>query len=348
MQLKEALKKITDSNQAFETQAKNRMDQLVKPQGSLGTLEEMVIRLAGITESAYPVIDKPAVIVMCADHGVCEEQIASAPQVVTMVQAINMTKGVTGVASLAKHYGMGLYTVDIGIASPYDCSDIIDACVLKGTKNMTKGPAMSRDEAIKALEVGIQMANKAALEGANILGTGEMGIGNTTPSTAILSVLTGIDPQDLTGIGANFPIEQVPHKASVIQKAIDINKPNPKDPLDVLSKVGGLEIAGMAGIMLGGAALKIPVVIDGYISTVAALIACAIEPQTKHYLFPSHVSLEKGAKVASETLGLKPYLDLSMRLGEGSGAVLGISTLQAACAVNQHMITFEASGIKVV
>lgn len=348
MHLNETLSKIERPNVLMEEKAKERMDQLVKPQGSLGALEEMVIRLAGITETVFPCVGEATMIVMCADHGVCEEQIASAPQEVTAVQAINMTKGATGVATLANHYKINLLTVDMGISKDYSCDAIINHSLGRGTENMVKGPAMTKETAVKALEIGIKMAEHAVSKGANILGTGEMGIGNTTPTTAILSTLTGLPPKEITGIGANFPIEKVPHKAAVIEKALSVNKPNPSDPLDVLAKVGGFEIAGMAGIMIGGAALKKPVVVDGYISTVAALVACAIEPKVKHYLFPSHASEEKGAKFASDALGLKPFLNLSMRLGEGSGAILAISTLQAACSVNKNMLTFSESGIGVV
>ncbi len=347
--LNNCLKQIESVDLEMAAHVRARVDQLIKPQGSMGTIEEIAVRLSGIMRTPFPRIEHTAVIVMCGDHGVCEEHVASAPQPVTLMQAINMTKGLTGIGALTKAFGSRLYTVDIGINSekvPYDA--IINRKIKYGTANMTQTAAMTRTEAIKALEVGIEMAHTAVENGAHLLGTGEMGIGNTTPSTAILSVLTGESPEVLTGMGANFPEHLIPHKAQVIKRALLRNTPDPSDALDVLSKVGGLDIAGMAGVMLGGAQLKVPVIIDGYISTVAALVACALEPKVKEYLFASHVSLEKGAALATERLGLKPFLDLNMRLGEGSGAIMAFNAFQAACAMNAHMITFEEAGFGVV
>lgn len=348
MILKDILSQIQEpcANQMERTQ--KRVDQLIKPQGSMGKIEELAVQLSGIANCDFPVIGETAVIVMCGDHGVCEENVASAPQPVTLMQAINMTKGITGIGALSQSFNAKLYTYDIGINADYDCPAIISKKLMYGTQNMSKEPAMTREIAIQAIEVGIQAAIDAVEKGATALATGEMGIGNTTPSTAILSVLSGQSAESLTGMGANFPTHLIPHKAKVIQRSIDINRPNPDDIIDVLSKVGGLDIAGMAGVMIGGAYKRVPVVIDGYIATISALVATLIEPKVKSYLIPSHFSKEKGASLASEMLGLKPFLDLDMRLGEGSGAILVFPLLKAACDMNRFMITFEEAGIGVV
>jgi nicotinate-nucleotide--dimethylbenzimidazole phosphoribosyltransferase len=346
--LEKSIKNIKPLNQDIMAQVKARVDQLIKPQGSLGALEDIVIQLSGMVEHPFPMTNQKAMIVMCADHGVCDEYVASAPQSVTLVQAKNIPRGLTGLGSMAKQCNAKIYAVDIGINSDFEDEYVIPKKLMHGTNNMRKGPAMTREIAIKAIETGIEMAHKAIEEGANILGTGEMGIGNTSPSTAILSVLTGASPFDITGVGANFPEEHLKHKATVINDAITCNNPDPNDPIDVLAKVGGLEIAGMAGTMIGGAEKGIPVVIDGFISTVSALIACAIAPEVKNYLLPSHASLEKGAKLATETLGLKPYIHMNLRLGEGSGALLAFSLIESACYMNKEMITFADGGIDIV
>lgn len=346
--LNEVLSKIEPLDRNMMENVRHRVDYLIKPQGSLGKLEDIVVQLSGITQSMFPLTDKKALIVMCADHGVCDEVVASAPQSVTLQQTLNIPRGLTGAGAIAKQMNAKIYSVDIGVLSDIDDPYVINKKVMYGTNNMTKQPAMTREQAIKALEVGIEMAIKAVQDGANIIGTGEMGIGNTTPTTAILSVYTGSDPDEITGIGANFPIEKLAHKADVIKRAISINKPNKNDPIDVLSKVGGLDIAGMAGTMIGAAYKRVPVVVDGFISTVAAIIACELNPHIKDYIIPSHYSLEKGAKLATDYLELKPFLDMSMRLGEGSGALLAFNIIEASCYMNKEMITFEEASIGVV
>lgn len=325
-----------------------RIDQLIKPQGSLGKLEDLAIQVGAIQRTEKPSVKNTAIIVMCADHGVTEEGIASAPREITLAQALNMTKGLTGVAALARENGSQLYTVDVGIDTAEKYSGLIHKKIRMATGNMVYGPAMTKAECIQAIEVGIEMAHYAIDCGADLIGTGEMGIGNTTASTAILCALTGKPAHELTGIGANFPIEKLPHKAAVIEKALKTNHPNPQDPLDVLTKVGGLEIAGMTGLIIGGASKNTPVVIDGYISTVAALIACKLQPKIKDYIIGSHRSLEKSASFATELLGITTYLDMNFRLGEGSGAVLAFNLVKSACAMNEHMITFEEAGFGVV
>lgn len=346
--LNDTIAKVADVDKEFMVKARERLDSLVKPLGSLGRLEEIAIRLSGITKELYPNVDNKTIIVMAADNGVCAENVTSAPQEVTKLQAINMTKGVCGINALARQSKAKVIVADIGIMSDVNNDKIVNKKIKYGTDNIRIGPAMSKEEAIKSIEVGIELANGEINNGCNILGTGEMGIGNTTTSTAILSVFGKIKPKLITGIGANYPRNNLKHKVNVIEDAIKINKPNPKDPIDVLAKVGGLEIGGMVGIILAGAANRVPVVIDGYISTMAAILAFKIEPKTIDYIFPSHSSSEKGAKYATKLLGLRPMLDMKMRLGEGSGAAMAFNIIEGATYIMKDMITFEESNIKPV
>lgn len=329
-------------------QTRNRVDNLIKPQGSLGTLEEIAIQLAGIYATNMPKIAKKAVIVMCADNGVCVEGIASAPPIVTLIQSLNIAKGVSGVGALAKASNAKVYTVNIGIDSDESHPTLIHRKVMNGTHNIAQGHAMTREQALAAIETGMEMVTLAVKEGHNLIATGEMGIGNTTTSTAILSILSGQSPIELTGVGANFPVEKLGHKAQVIAQSINSKIIDASDPIDILSSVGGLDIAGLTGVMLGGAIHRVPVIVDGYISTVAALLACMLNPDVKSYLFPSHASEEKSAALATELLGMKPFLNLNMRLGEGSGAVIAFGIIEAACTMVNDMITFEEAGIGVV
>lgn len=338
------LKEIESVDHTYEVACKERVDQLIKPKGSLGKLEDMAIRLAGIQKTIHPKIEKKAVVVCAGDHKIIEEGVATSTKEITKIQAINMTRGLTGVCALAKYVNAEVAVVDVGIDNDVSGTLVIDKKVKYGADNFTKGPAMTRAEAIKALEAGIDVAERLIKKGVNLLATGEMGIGNTTPSSAIVSVIGGYDPSEVTGIGANLPLEKVKHKANVIRKGIEFNKPNPLDGIDVLAKVGGLEIAGMAGVMLAGAAYKVPVVVDGFISTASALIATTIEPKVKEYLFGSHSSKELGASKASDLLGLPTPLDMDMRLGEGTGAVLMINMIEAATFMNNEMITFDEAG----
>jgi len=327
--------------------ARNRVNQLIKPQGSLGYLEDIYVQLAGITGKLYPRINKKAIIVMAADHGIVEEGVTTSTKEITLFQAENMTKKITGVCALANQAKADVVVVDIGINNDVNNKKIINRKIKRGTNNFYKENAMTRAEAIEAIEVGIEMAENEIKKGVNLIGTGEMGIGNTSPSSAIVSVICGKKPIEVTGMGANLPEDKVIHKAKVIKEAIRRRKPDPEDPIDVLSKVGGLEIAGMAGVMLGCATNHIPVVIDGFISTAAALIAYKINPLVLEYIIPSHASEEKGAKIASEYLGLKPPLNLGLRLGEGTGAALMFNIIEAATYMNLDMITFDEAGFRV-
>lgn len=346
--MKSQLSTVTPLNKEIMNQTRTRVDSLVKPQGSLGALEEIVVKLSGIYGTTHPKIAKKAVIVMCADHGVCEEGIASAPQIVTWIQSLNIAKGVSGVGALAKANDATVYTVDIGINHPEKHPTLIDKRIVNGSANIATGNALTYQQALEAVQVGIDMVKQAVDEGHNLIATGEMGIGNTTPSTAILSLLSGKSPYEITGVGANFPVDKLDHKATIITRSLENKKINLDDSIDIIASVGGLDIAGMTGIMLGGALYKVPVIVDGYISTVSALLASKLLPNVTDYLFASHASEEKSASLASSLLGLKPYLNLNMRLGEGSGAVLAFNLLEAACSMNNDMITFEEAGIGVV
>jgi nicotinate-nucleotide--dimethylbenzimidazole phosphoribosyltransferase len=327
--------------------ARKRVNQLIKPKGSLGYLEDIYVQLAGITGQLHPKINKKSIIVMAADHGIVEEGVTTSTKEITLFQAVNMTKNITGVCALANQANAEVVVVDIGINNNVDNDKIISRKIKWGTNNFYKENAMTRAEAIEAVEVGIEIAEREIEKGVNLIGTGEMGIGNTSPSSAIVSVICEKDAIEVTGIGANLPEKKVIHKAKVIEEAIRKRKPNPEDGIDVLSKVGGLEIAGMAGVMLGCAMNHTPVVIDGFISTAAALIAYKINPLVLEYIIPSHASEEKGAKIASEYLGLRPPLNLGLRLGEGTGAALMFNIIEAATHMNSDMITFDEAGFRV-
>jgi nicotinate-nucleotide--dimethylbenzimidazole phosphoribosyltransferase len=335
--LNETLKNITTLDKTSMDQAKLHIDHLFKPLGSLGRLEELAVQLAGITKNPFPSVHNKAIIVMSADHGVYEEGVAPDPQIITALQTPNFAKGLTGVCALAKQAHADVVIVDIGIATDIEEPKVIHKKIRYGTSNMAKGPAMTREEAIKSLEIGIEIVNNQIENGKNLIGTGEMGIGNTTPSTAIFSVIGNIDPEEIVGVGAGLPTEKLKHKAAIIKRAIEINQPNPKDGIDILSKVGGFEIGGMAGTMLGAAAKRIPVVVDGFISTAAALIAIAIEPKVKNFLIASHHTAERGGMIAMELLGLQPMFDMGLRLGEGTGAALAFNFIEASTFMVKEM-----------
>lgn len=321
---------------------------LVKPLGSLGKLEELSARLCGIFETPTPMISGKALIVMCADNHVTEEDIASAPQSVTRLQSENIADYKSGAGTIARAVGAKIYAYDIGINCAHPIPGLIDKKIKPGANNIAKGPAMSREEAEQAVAVGKAAAHKAYEDGANLIAVGEMGIGNTTPATAILCALSQQSPYDLVGIGANFPPEKLTHKAKVIAKALAIHSPDPSDMFGLLSKVGCLEIAGMAGVILGAFETRAAVILDGYQATVAALVATRILPAAIDILIPSHFSAEKSAALASTMLGITPYLHLDMRLGEGSGALLAMGLCEAAVAVLNHMKTFEELGVEVI
>lgn len=343
--LKQTLSKIGELDMEAMGKTRQRVDALIKPPASLGRMEDLAIQLAGITGNPYPVVDKKIVIVMSADHGVHVEGIAPNPQIITAIQTPNFVKGVTGVCAFAKQAHAQVMVVDIGIASDVNYPGVVQRKIAYGTKNIAKGAAMTREEAIRSLEIGIELVTEQIEKGYNLIGTGEMGIGNTTASSAVLSAIGSIDPTETVGVGAGLAEDRLSHKADVIRKALIINQPDPTDGIDVLSKVGGFEIGGMAGTMLGAAANRIPVVVDGFISAAAALIALTIEPKVKNFLIPSHCSAEKAGGRALDLIGLKPLFNMDMRLGEGSGAAMAFNLIEASTYMVKEMITLEESGI---
>lgn len=326
--------------------AKARQDTLTKPAGSLGRLEELSIQLAGIQGKASPKIEKKAMITMAGDHGVVKEKVGNWPQEVTAQMVDNFLRGGAGINVLARQVGARIVFVDMGVAS--DLKAHPQLAVEKigyGTGNMCCEPAMTEAQAVKALEAGINIVAKEVAKGLDIVGTGDMGIGNTTASSAIFAAMTGLPVDVVTGRGTGLSDEQLAHKADCIKRALDCNKPDAKKPIDVLAKVGGFEIGGLAGVMLGAAARRIPVVIDGFISGAAALIAVGLAPQVKDYLIAAHQSAEAGHQSMLKHLGLKPLLTLEMRLGEGTGAALGIFIAEAAARTLNEMATFAEAGV---
>ncbi len=345
MLLEETIKKISPLNKQAMEIAIQRQANLTKPPGSLGLLENFSIRLAGIKGEIPEKIRKKAVILCAGDHGVVEEGISAYPQEVTTQMLWNFISGKAAINVLARHIGAEVLLVNAGVKQQIKHPAVIDRPVKPGTGNIAKGPAMSRQEAIEAIELGIEVAERAIKKGAGILATGDMGIGNTTPSTAIISVLTEIQPGLITGRGTGLDDSGLKRKVEVIEKAIRINQPDKNDPIDVLAKIGGFEIGALAGVILAAAANRVPVVIDGLISTAAALLAVKITPLTRDYLFPSHLSEEPGHQIALKNLKLEPYLLLKMRLGEGTGAVLGIFIIESALKILREMATFEEAGV---
>ena len=332
---------ISDLDQEILESAQNRVNNLIKPKGSLGKLEDIYVQLAGIFGNLYPKINKKSIIVSAADHGIVEEGVATSTKEITLFQ------GITGVCALANQSNSEVIVVDVGINNEVNNKKIIDRKIKYGTNNFLKEKAMSKAEAKRSIEVGIEMAKREIKKGVNLIGTGEMGIGNTTPSSAIVSTICKKRPIDVTGIGANLPKDKVKHKADVIKRALEFHKPDRKDAIDILSKVGGLEIGSMAGVMLGAASEKVPVVVDGFISSAAALIAYTINKNVVKYMIPSHKSNVKGSIIASKFLGLEPSLDLNLRLGEGTGCALMFNIIEAATYMNNDMITFDKAGFKV-
>lgn len=348
------LNKISGSigglNEPVMDRIRSHQNRLTKPPGSLGVLEELAVRIGGITGREFPEISRKAVVVMAGDHGVAAENISAYPQEVTAQMVLNFANGGAAINILARHAGVRVVVVDVGVAVPIDHPQIVSRKIRPGTANMAEGPAMSRTEAITALETGIAMAGELidadqTGEGVQLLATGEMGIGNTTASSAIVAALLKVPASEVTGRGTGLDSQAVSHKAQVIDRAIAINRPDPEDPLDVLAKVGGLEIGALAGIILGAAARRTPVVIDGFISTTAALLAAKIAPGSLNFMIASHVSAEMAHRKLLEYLKLKPVLELEMRLGEGTGAVLAMNIIEASLKINQEMATFESAGI---
>jgi len=326
--------------------ARQRQDNLTKPRGSLGRLEELSIQIAGITGNAMPKLEHKAIITMAADHGVVDEGVTLYPQEVTRQMVYNFLHGGAAINVLARHINARVIAVDMGVIGGFEpLPGLVCKMVDFGTKNMAQGPAMTRQQAIDAINEGIGIVSSEKNNGLDIIATGDMGLGNTTTSSAIFAAISGYSPDKTTGRGTGIDDEQMAHKVKVIEKALATNNPNPKDPLDILAKVGGFEIGGLAGVMLAGAVYRIPIVIDGFVSGAAALVATSLCPRACDYLIASHVSAEAGHPLLLEFLGLKPLLNLNMRLGEGTGAALGISLAEASVKLLAEMATFGEAGV---
>lgn len=336
---------IPDVDSTAMAHAQQHIDGLLKPTGSLGRLEELAVQLAGMPGlHGAPQVAKKAILVMCADHGVWHEGVAVSPQVVTAIQAANMTRHNTGVCVLAAQAGAEVHVIDVGIdADPI--SGLIDMKVARSSGNIAQTAAMTAEQAQTVLLAAINYTRSLAEQGVTLFGVGELGMANTTPAAAVVSVLTGSAAEEVVGVGANLPQAQLAHKVAVVRRAIELNKPDASNGLDVLAKVGGFDLLGMTGVMLGAASCGLPVVLDGFLSYASALAACRIAPGVKPYLIPSHFSAEKGARIALEHLQLEPYLNMSMRLGEGSGAAMAMHIVESACTMYNQMGTLADSNI---
>lgn len=342
MELTKLISSISPLDALAMRKAQERQAQLAKPPGSLARLEELSIQLAGITGNVHNKIEKKHLLVFAADNGVVAEGVASAPQSVTLQQTVNLTRAKTGASVLCKHFGCSITVCDVGVNADINEPKVLNRKIAYGTRNIVNGPAMTREQAIKAILIGAELAQNTE---ADVLGIGEMGIGNTTTSSAVLSVLLDADVESVTGRGGGITDDSFRKKKEVIRRAIEVNVPDKTNIVDVLAKVGGFDIAAMCGAFLGAAASRRPVVIDGFISAVAALCAYRLCPNVRGYLVPSHASFEIGYKLAMDAMELEPMLLLGMRLGEGSGCPIAFEVLSAACAIINDMATFDQAGI---
>jgi len=348
--IKQTIKQISGIDARLVGRTQERLDNLTKPPGSLGRMEEVAKQIVGITGKEDPQLKKKVIFTLAADHGVTQEGVSAYPQEVTAQMVYNFLNDGAAINVLAKHVGAKVVVVDIGVASKLKIpvskrANFIDEKINFGTKNIAQGPAMTRQEAVKAIETGIDIFEDEFRNGIDIIGTGEMGIGNTTASTAIAAVFTKSAIKDLTGRGAGLDDTALQNKIKVIRQVLKVNMPDPNDPIGVLAKVGGYEMGGLAGIILGAASRKVPVVVDGFISTAAALIAYHIEPKVKGYMISSHVSVEIGHRICLDHIGIRPLFDLNLRLGEGTGAALGINICEASVKILTQMATFKSAGV---
>ncbi|MEW5784463.1 MAG: nicotinate-nucleotide--dimethylbenzimidazole phosphoribosyltransferase [Bacillota bacterium] len=341
----ETLGRIRPLDTAAMKLVRQRLDTLTKPPGSLGRLEEIAIQLAGIRGESFPPHTAKKIVVMAADHGITAEGVSAYPSAVTAQMVANFVNGGAAINVLARLSGAAVRVVDIGVASEITAPGVTRAKVRPGTANFAREAAMSRDEALQAIAAGIAVAEEEVAAGTGLLGTGEMGIGNTTASSAVMAALTGCSPRRLVGPGTGIDEQGVSHKTAVVERALAYYALKSDRPLEVLSTVGGLEIAGLAGLIIGGAAFRCPVVVDGFISTVAALVAVRMNPVVLHFIIPSHLSQEPGHALLLEHLELKPYLHMNMRLGEGTGAALTMHLVEGAARILAEMATFAEAGV---
>ena len=344
--LSERITQVPPPDIAATNAARERQDRLTKPRGALGRLEELSIRLAGMTGEIAPDLSRKAVVVMAADHGVVAQGVSAYPQEVTAQMVLNFLRGGAAINVLAKQMGARVAVVDIGVAAGLgELPGLMSRKVAPGTRDLSQEPAMTRQQAIQAIETGIEIVDGLAADGLDLLATGEMGIGNTTPSSALVACFTGEPPERVTGYGTGVSDEARRQKVKVVEDALALHHPDPADPLAVLTCIGGLEIAGLAGAVIAAAARRVPVVIDGFISTAAALVAVGLCPAAREYLIASHRSQEPGHRAALAHLGLEPLFDLNLRLGEGTGAVLAFPMIEAASRLLGEMATFGEAGV---
>jgi nicotinate-nucleotide--dimethylbenzimidazole phosphoribosyltransferase len=342
----EVIASVPLPQQEWRERASRRLDRLTKPLGSLGRLEEIAAKIVTICEQERPDCSKKVIFTLAADHGVTEEGVSAYPKAVTRQMVLNFLSGGAAINVLCRHFGIEVVIVDIGVeGGTNELEGLVKKKVAHGTKNMACGPAMSEGEMYAALEVGIDLARDAAKDGRMLIGTGEMGIGNTTAASAITAVLTGRPAMDVTGRGTGLDDAGLKHKIQVVERAIAVNCPDPSDPMEVLQRIGGLEIAGLTGLILGAAAKRIPVVADGFISTAAAALACALQPRVREFLFAAHRSSEPGHAALLEFIGQEPVLDLGMGLGEGTGAALCMALIEGAVKLLNEMATFSSAGV---
>jgi len=340
------ISRIPPLDEAAAESARSRQAMLTKPAGSLGRLEDLSIQIAGITGQARPKLNHKVIITMAGDHGVARSGVSAYPPEVTPQMVLNFLRGGAAINVLARQVGARVVVVDMGVAVDLPAHpELVIKKIGYGTDNITLGPAMTRDQAERALLAGIEVVEEEIERGLDIVGTGDMGIGNTTPSAAIAAALTGQSPSVITGRGTGVDDAGLARKIDAIETAIRINQPDPLDALDVLSKVGGFEIGGLAGVMIGAAVQRRPVMVDGFISTAAAMIAVTLAPQVRPYLIAAHRSQERGHQIMLDWLGLNPLLDFNLRLGEGTGSAIGISLAEAACRILDEMATFAEAGV---
>ena len=344
--LDELVSSVAPVDRSLENTVLSRLDNLTKPKGSLGRLEEFALRYCLITGTSYPGDLEKAVLVFAGDHGITEEGVSAFPKDVTYQMVKNFLNGGAGINVLARHVGADVKVIDIGVDHDLTGVDgLLHKKVARGTKNMARGPAMTREEAVRAILSGAEVAEEVINQGKNVLATGEMGIGNTTPASAITAAICDISPREVTGRGTGIDQAAFEKKVHLIERALEVNRPRRDDPLDCLSKVGGLEIAGICGMILKACQKKVPVVVDGFISGAGAVVARALSPLVSDYIFCGHSSVEKGHKVQMEYLGHKPILDLNMRLGEGTGAVLAMGLIEAGVKIYKEMATFDQAAV---
>lgn len=346
MTLKDIVAGIPEPDAQAAEAARVRQNSLTKPQGSLGRLEELSIQLAAITGQPIPTIKHKVIVTMAGDHGVARDGVSAYPPEVTPQMVLNFLGGGAAINVLARHVGARIVVVDMGVDYDFEPhSKLLIRKIARGTQSIARGPAMTREQAVQAIEAGIEVVEAKIERGLDIVGTGDMGIGNTTPSAAIAAALTGEPVAKIVGRGTGVDDAGLARKVEIVERALTVNQPNPNDGLDVLAKVGGFEIGGLVGVILGAAAHRKPVMIDGFISTAAAMIAIAIAPQVRPYLIAAHRSQEQGHGIMLAWAGLKPLLDIDLRLGEGTGAALGISLAEAACKILAEMATFAEAGV---